>query len=256
MENNEYIRRESGARVRACLKALLAKAEWHFFGNLALHLPIHEDLSRKTLASDGKNIRYNPHWVADNTSDTIKAALARVVLACALKHHTRRGERDYETWQKASYEATLPIMHDAGLVQYPASGECSVEEWYQRLYDGSTEDGGGDSGEGVSQCAGSGSSGGDGSGDDGSGGSSPSTDPKGSGEVMDSPSDGSDDKDDSMSEQDWDLIVHQAMQTARSYGSGGGTLSEMVDGMHRTTEEITGRRAAEVCLHVTRRREI
>ena len=246
MGNESYIHRESAARVRACLNTLLAKAEWHFFGNLALHLPILEDSSRKTLASNGKNIMYNPYWVADNTSDTIKAALARVVLACALKHHTRRGERDYETWQKASYEATLPMMRDAGLVTTPAYEEHTVEEWYQMLYGGSESGGSGDGdsqGDSVGEGAGSGSEGGDGSGDDGSGGGSPSTDPKGSGEVMDRPSSGSDDKEDGMTEQEWDAAVHQAMQTARSYGSGGGSLSELA---HALASVYDGHREARL----------
>ena len=35
--------------------------------------------------------------------------MARVVLACALKHHTRRGERDPERWQRAQ-----PAFHRLG----------------------------------------------------------------------------------------------------------------------------------------------
>ena len=46
----------------------------------------------------------------------IKTALARVVLACALKHHTRRGGRDPERWQRASQLVTHGLLRDAGFV--------------------------------------------------------------------------------------------------------------------------------------------
>ena len=82
-------RSESARRVSDCVTALLR--DQPFFGSLALRLPIRADETRETLASDGKDIRYAPQWVADTDADHIKAALARVVLACALKHHTRRG---------------------------------------------------------------------------------------------------------------------------------------------------------------------
>ena len=85
---------ESARRVGDCVTALLR--DQPFFGSLALRLPIRADASRETLASDGKDIRYAPGWVAETDADRIRTALGRVVLACALKHHTRRGERDPE----------------------------------------------------------------------------------------------------------------------------------------------------------------
>ena len=90
-------RSESARRVSDCVTALLR--DQPFFGSLALRLPIRPDENRETLASDGKDIRYAPQWVADTDADRIKTALARVVLSCALKHHTRRGGRDPERWQ-------------------------------------------------------------------------------------------------------------------------------------------------------------
>ena len=46
------------------------------------------------MASDRREIRYSPRWIAETDAHVIETAMARVVLACALKHHTRRGERD------------------------------------------------------------------------------------------------------------------------------------------------------------------
>ena len=105
-------RRESARRISDCVTALLR--DQPFFGSLALRLPIRADSGRETLASDGQEIRYSPEWVADTDADLIKTAIGRVVLACALKHHTRRAERDPERWQRASQLVTHGVLRDAG----------------------------------------------------------------------------------------------------------------------------------------------
>ena len=98
---------ESARRVSSCVTALLR--EQPFFGSLALRLPIRADESRETVASDGREIRYSPRWIADTDAHVIETAMARIVLACALKHHTRRGERDPERWQRASQLWSDPL---------------------------------------------------------------------------------------------------------------------------------------------------
>ena len=100
-----HARSESARRVSDCVTALLR--DQPFFGSLALRLPIRADATRETLASDGKDIRYAPQWVADTDADHIKTALARVVLACALKHHTRRRGRDPERWQRVLFRTLV-----------------------------------------------------------------------------------------------------------------------------------------------------
>ena len=127
-------RSESARRVSDCVTALLR--DQPFFGSLALRLPIRADATRETLASDGKDIRYAPQWVADTDADRIKTALARVVLACALKHHTRRGGRDPERWQHASQLVTHGLLRDAGFVLPPGAETwdgISAEQAYDRL---------------------------------------------------------------------------------------------------------------------------
>ena len=129
-----HARSESARRVSDCVTALLR--DQPFFGSLALRLPIRPDATRETLASDGKDIRYAPQWVADTDADHIKTALARVVLACALKHHTRRGGRDPERWQRASQLVTHGLLRDAGFVLPPeaeAWDGISAEQAYDRL---------------------------------------------------------------------------------------------------------------------------
>ena len=127
---------ESARRVSDCVTALLR--DQPFFGSLALRLPIRPDATRETLASDGREIRYSPAWVADAHADLIKTAIGRVVLACALKHHTRRGEREPERWQHASQLVTHGLLQDAGFKLPPeaqAWDGISVEQAYDRLPD-------------------------------------------------------------------------------------------------------------------------
>ena len=58
------------------------------------------------------------------------------MLACALKHHTRRGEREPGRWQQASQLVTHGLMRDAGFKLPPAAEAwdgISVEQAYDRL---------------------------------------------------------------------------------------------------------------------------
>ena len=135
-------RKESASRVSDCVTALLR--DQPFFGSLALRLPIRPDAARETLASDGHEIRYSPDWVANTDADLIKTAIGRVVLACALKHHTRRGERESGRWQQASQLVTHGLLRDAGLKLPPETevwDGISVEQAYDRLPE-PQEDGG------------------------------------------------------------------------------------------------------------------
>ena len=135
-------RKESASRVSDCVTALLR--DQPFFGSLALRLPIRADAARETLASDGRQIRYSPDWVANTDADLIKTAIGRVVLACALKHHTRRGEREPGRWQQASQLVTHGLLRDAGF-RLPPDAEAwdgiTVEQAYDRLPE-PQEDGG------------------------------------------------------------------------------------------------------------------
>ena len=126
--------KESARRVSDCVTALLR--DQPFFGSLALRLPIRPDATRETLASEGREIRYSPQWIANTDADLIKTAIARVVLACALKHHTRRGAREPGRWQRASQLVTHGLLRDAGF-KLPPDAEAwdgiSVEQAYDRL---------------------------------------------------------------------------------------------------------------------------
>ena len=170
--------RESALRVSDCVTELLRKQP--FFGSLVLRLPLRPDRTRETLATDGHEIRYSPQWVANTDAHLIETAMARVVMACALKHHTRRGERDPERWQMASQLVTHALVRDAGFTLPPdaeAWNDLSVEQAYDRLP--TPEDGDpGDDGDASSGAAGAGAS--------ADAQSSPSGDDDGTGDPSDS----------------------------------------------------------------------
>ncbi len=159
-------REESARRLSGCVTSLLT--EQPFFGSLALRLALRPDPTRETLASDGRELRYSPGWVARTDADRIRTAVARVVLACALKHHTRRGGRDPERWQRASQCVTHAELRRAGFV-LPAGAEAwenlSVEDAYERL----GEESGGEDASGEAR-GGAGEAGSSGSGDEGTAG--------------------------------------------------------------------------------------
>ena len=263
--------RESAERVSRCVTALLR--EQPFFGSLALRLPIRADAGRETLASDGREIRYAPEWVAETDAHAVETAIARVVLACALKHHTRRGVRDPERWQRASQLVTHGLLRDAGFTLPPdaeAWDGTSVEQAYDRLPEPEPDQSGNDGNPspeaGDAGSAGAGEDdrspdGGDVNGDDNpaeaGAGSEPdgpeqdggsdapsSRDPAGTGEIMDAPAGGGDDgnsadgpsaRDIAAEEQAWDEAMHQAASLAKAEGRMPGAVEETVRGAHAST---------------------
>ncbi|MDE0174007.1 MAG: VWA-like domain-containing protein [Defluviicoccus sp.] len=260
--------KESAERVSRCVTALLR--EQPFFGSLALRLPIRADAGRETLASDGREIRYAPAWVAETDAHAVETAIARVVLACALKHHTRRGERDPERWQRASQMVTHGLLRDAGFTLPPdaeAWDGISVEQAYDRLpepepnqpgNDGNPSPGSGDAGSagadaGEDDPSPDGGNGNDESADaggvpasddpgqDDAGDAPSSCDPAGTGEVMDAPAGGGEDgssddvpsaRDIAAEEQEWDEAMHQAASLAKTEGKMPGAVEETVRGAH------------------------
>ena len=152
------VHRESALRVSDCVTELLRKQP--FFGSLVLRLPLRPDPTRETLATDGREIRYSPQWIAETEAHLIETAMARVVMACALKHHTRRGERDPERWQMASQLVTHALIRDAGFTLPPdaeAWDDLTVEQAYDRLPTPENGDSG-DDGDASTGAAGGGGS--------------------------------------------------------------------------------------------------
>ena len=261
---------ESALRVSDCVTELLRKQP--FFGSLVLRLPLRPDATRETLATDGYEIRYSPRWVAETASHLIETAMARVVMACALKHHTRRRDRDPERWQKASQLVTHALIRDAGFTLPPAAqvwDGVSVEQAYERLQAEDGDSGDAPSADAAAMAAGQPSGAGDGGGDptggpsaspddadardgdaQGGGGAAddagsdvpPSFDPSGTGEVMDADARAGEDGEPSEApvdvtaeEQAWDEAMHQALNIARTESRVPGRIEETVKNAHAST---------------------
>ena len=223
---------ESLQRLRRCLSTLLTHQP--FFGSLALRLPLKADASCGTLVSDGTELRFNPEWIAGTGADDITRAIAHVVLACALKHHLRRGERTYGRWQEASHLVTLPLLREAGLTEDPEGLDLSVEAAYETL----PPEPWGQPDEAPAPGTG------------GAAGSGPAPEPRGAGrpgEVEDAPPAGSANaaaadggtapsptQARKAQSQDWDEAIHQANTLAKAQGHAPGQLQEQIESMHHT----------------------
>ena len=126
---------ESALRVSDCVTELLRKQP--FFGSLVLRLPLRPDPTRETLATDGlRDPLFAPNWVAETDAHLIETAMARVVMACALKHHTRRASAipSAGRWPRSS--SPTRSLRDAGFTLPPdaeAWDDLSVEQAYDRL---------------------------------------------------------------------------------------------------------------------------
>ena len=237
--------RAADRRMRQTLGVMLGNLP--FFANLAMHVPLVRHPKVKSVACDGENLYYSADWVLDSEADRIKAAVSRVVMACALKHHTRRGERKYKKWQQASKAVTLPILRAAGLTDETGGMDMSVEEAYEALPD--TDDDDDEDGEDNV-----GGAGGMGLPVAGPSGGPPSHDPDGKGEVLDAPpppqpqdGDGSGEGNGQGAgggsrlseaaarqeqEQKWDDRMHQAAQMSKQAGFMPGGLAELIGEAH------------------------
>ena len=125
---------ESALRVSDCVTELLRKQP--FFGSLVLRLPLRPDPTARRWRRTATRSATRPSGSRNTEAHLIETAMARVVMACALKHHTRRGERDPERWQMASQLVTHALIRDAGFTLPPdaeAWDDLSVEQAYDRL---------------------------------------------------------------------------------------------------------------------------
>ena len=86
-----------------------------------------------TVQCDGETLFYNEEWVNSQGTDTIKCEIARMILGCSLKHHTRRGERDPNLWQQAHLDTTQPLLVDADLTDEHGGVDMSIEDRYDEL---------------------------------------------------------------------------------------------------------------------------
>ena len=197
--------------VRKTLRHLISQHP--FYGALALRLQIEPDQDIPDIATDGVSLFINPEWVSRVTREELMIPLAKVVMACTLKHHLRRKHRDYMRWQIASHLVTLPFMQDAGLSNETLPGwDTSAEKAYDKLPPG----------DGDGQGRGSG---------DGQGNPYPEAPPPG--QILDAPRDSKHTEAEHESamrqaDQDWDHATQRALQSAKRAGKVPGMFQEKI----------------------------
>ena len=110
------------------IERLLAKArtalvlEHPFIGNVALNLPYIVDYGVKTAATNGKNIRYNPHFVDSLNDEERKFLVAHECLHPMLEHTYRRNGRNHKRWNQAADYVINKLLDDEKIGKMPQGG--------------------------------------------------------------------------------------------------------------------------------------
>lgn len=106
----------------------MSKARTHlvltqpFFASLLLPMPISDDPSIPTMATDGESIRYNSTWTESLTLQEVIFVLAHEVMHCVLDHMGRRGTRDHARWNQAADYAINQVLVDDEVGSMPEVG--------------------------------------------------------------------------------------------------------------------------------------
>jgi predicted metal-dependent peptidase len=90
-----------------------------FFATLMLRQKHRPSWQIVTLATDGKELHYNPEFVTGLSFDELVGVLVHEVMHCALAHPFRRGHRDAKLWNIVCDLAINPILRDAGFTLPP-----------------------------------------------------------------------------------------------------------------------------------------
>jgi len=138
--------------------------EHPFFGSVAMNMPFEFDEVIPTAATNGKRVKFNPHFLSDLTDEEVKFLVAHECAHPMLEHNFRRGERTSKRWNHAADYVINKLLSDEGIGKMPECGLLS-ESIYQD--GGGTSDGiynvlpdepkGGGGGEGDGPYSGTGS---------------------------------------------------------------------------------------------------
>jgi len=92
----------TAAQMMSTAKANLV-LEQAFFASIICSMPMIEDrnLPMKTMATNGKYVKYDPDWVLTLTPDEVKFVLCHEVGHVIFQHMFRRGSRDHVRWNQA-----------------------------------------------------------------------------------------------------------------------------------------------------------
>ncbi len=125
--------------VRGSLLRLRSKSP--FFATLALFAPFRADANYPTAATDGREVFYNPAFIAALPAAQVDGVMLHEVLHAALLHVTRRGARDAKRWNIAADIVVNGMLFQNGfqlpdgVIRDPDLERHSVEEVYALLGD-------------------------------------------------------------------------------------------------------------------------
>ena len=111
-----------------------------YFANGLFKLEYEECPDIKTFDVDGKTIRYNPEFVKTLSMSLKKSVLAHELLHVLLCHHTRRNDRDADTWNQAGDFVINAILKDSGFelgdgwLYDPKFSGMSADQVYNKIY--------------------------------------------------------------------------------------------------------------------------
>jgi len=148
--------------TQASVEQRLAKAkvklilDHPFFGSLICRLPfkdatglIFANGAVDTMATDGRHIFYCPEYVQKQNDKQLLGLIVHEIYHPMFQHHLRRGERNFDKWNRACDYAINPLILNQGF-ELPVDGlnrkdffNLTAEEIYSRLKD--KEEGGGSS---------------------------------------------------------------------------------------------------------------
>ena len=135
---------ETSSRLEASLVRLRIRQP--FFGALALFLEYHLDESIPTACTNGRWVRFNPKFVESIKPRELDGVMVHEILHGALRHSSRRGDRDPLRWNVAADIAINGMIREIPDIELPFQPvenrllkDLEVESIYQRLGDSDCE---------------------------------------------------------------------------------------------------------------------
>jgi predicted metal-dependent peptidase len=114
---------EKKSALKKIIKARTALVLEHpFVGTIALNLPYKIDETVPTAATNGKDIKFNPHFVNELTDEEVKFLVAHECFHPMLEHNFRRNERDPRKWNQAGDYIINQLLTDEGIGKMPEGG--------------------------------------------------------------------------------------------------------------------------------------
>ena len=119
---NDMERKYKSALVALMLGRFGNRGAGAFYSAIAMRLPGRCSPEVETFATNGKEIIYNPDFIATLSEREIVGVIAHEVLHVAVLHHCRKGSRNHQRWNIACDLAINQIIIEGGL-SLPA-GAC------------------------------------------------------------------------------------------------------------------------------------